>query len=113
VARHFAEQGLAAAREAGDEVSEARGMRFLAVTEQRSGNKDSALDLANRAVALSRRTGVGADLAFALQVVGRLTSDRGEHLVRHRVVEGVRGRFRVLDVQAVRGDRVETDHGAA
>ena len=78
VARTFAEGGLAAAREAGDEVSEARGMRFLAVTEQRSGNEDAALDLASRAVALSRRTGVGADLAFALQVLGRLTSDPGE-----------------------------------
>jgi tetratricopeptide (TPR) repeat protein len=78
VARAYAEEGLAAAREAGDEVSEARGMRFLAVTEQRSGNKDLALDLAERAVALSRKTGVGADLAFALQVLGRLTSDPGE-----------------------------------
>jgi predicted ATPase/class 3 adenylate cyclase len=78
VARDFAEQGLAAAREAGDEVSEARGMRFLAVTEQRSGNAETALDLANRAVALSRKAGVGADLAFALQVLGRLTSDPGQ-----------------------------------
>jgi tetratricopeptide (TPR) repeat protein len=77
-ARDFAEQGLVAAREAGDEVSEARGMRFLAVTEQRSGNEDTALNLADRAVALSRKTGVGADLAFALQVLGRLTSDPGE-----------------------------------
>jgi tetratricopeptide (TPR) repeat protein len=78
VARDFAEQGLAAARKAGDEVSEARGMRFLAVTEQRSGNEDTALDLANRAVTLSRKAGIGADLAFALQVLGRLTSDPGE-----------------------------------
>jgi len=77
VAREFAERGLAAARETGDDVSEARGMRFLAVTEQRSGNEETALDLANRAVALSRKTGVGADLAFALQVLGRLTSDPG------------------------------------
>jgi predicted ATPase/class 3 adenylate cyclase len=77
-ARAFAEEGLAAAREAGDDVSEARGMRFLAVTEQRSGNEDAALDFANRAVALSRKTGVGADVAFALQVLGRLTSDPGE-----------------------------------
>jgi tetratricopeptide (TPR) repeat protein len=75
VARAYAEEGLAAAREVGDEVSEARGLRFLAVTEQRSGNEDAALDLADRAVALSRKTGVGADLAFALQVLGRLTSD--------------------------------------
>jgi predicted ATPase/class 3 adenylate cyclase len=73
VARAFAEEGLAAAREAGDEVSEARGMRFLALTEQRSGNNDAALNWANRAVALSRKTGVGADVAFALQVLGRLT----------------------------------------
>jgi predicted ATPase/class 3 adenylate cyclase len=78
VARAFAEEGLAAAREAGDDVSEARGLRFLAVTEQRSGNEDGAVDLADRAVALSRRTGVGADLAFALQVRGRLTSDPRE-----------------------------------
>jgi predicted ATPase/class 3 adenylate cyclase len=78
VARAFAEEGLAAARSAGDEVSEARGMRFLAVTEQRSGNEDVALDVAERAVALSRTTGVGADLAFALQVLGRLTSDPRE-----------------------------------
>jgi predicted ATPase/class 3 adenylate cyclase len=75
VARALAEDGLAAARAAGDEVSEARGMRFLAVTEQRSGNEDAAFDLADRAVALSRATGVGADLAFALQVLGRLTAD--------------------------------------
>lgn len=75
VARALAEDGLAAAREAGDEVSEARGMRFLAVTEQRSGDEGAALDLAERAVGLSRKTGVGADLAFALQVLGRLTSD--------------------------------------
>jgi predicted ATPase/class 3 adenylate cyclase len=78
VARALAGEGLAAAREVGDEVSEARGMRFLAVTEQRSGNEDVALDLADRAVALSRETGVGADLAFALQVQGRLTSDPRE-----------------------------------
>jgi predicted ATPase/class 3 adenylate cyclase len=78
VARALAGEGLAAAREVGDEVSEARGMRFLAVTEQRSGNEDMALDLADRAVALSRETGVGADLAFALQVQGRLTSDPRE-----------------------------------
>ena len=78
VARAHVEEGLAAAREAGDDVSEARGMRFLAVTEQRSGNEDVALDLADRAVALSRSTGVGADLAFALQVLGRLTSDPRE-----------------------------------
>ena len=77
-ARAFAEEGLAAARRVGDEVSEARGMRFLAVTEQQSGNKDAALNWANRAVALSRKTGVGADLAFALQVLGRLTSDPDE-----------------------------------
>ncbi len=77
-ARAFAEEGLAAARGAGDAVSEARGMRFLAVTEQRSGNEEAALNWANRAVALSRETGVGADLAFALQVLGRLTSDPGE-----------------------------------
>jgi predicted ATPase/class 3 adenylate cyclase len=78
VARDLAEQGLETAREAGDEVSEARGMRFLAVTEKRSGNEQTALNLANRAVALSRKTGVGADLAFALQVLGRLTSDPGD-----------------------------------
>jgi predicted ATPase/class 3 adenylate cyclase len=78
VARALAGEGLAAAREVGDEVSEARGMRFLAVTEQRSGNEGMALDLADRAVALSRETGVGADLAFALQVQGRLTSDPRE-----------------------------------
>jgi predicted ATPase len=78
VARAFAEAGLAAARGAGDEVSEARGMRFLAITEQRSGNEEAALTWANRAVALSRETGVGADLAFALQVLGRLTSDPDE-----------------------------------
>ncbi|HEU4356681.1 MAG TPA: adenylate/guanylate cyclase domain-containing protein [Actinomycetota bacterium] len=77
-ARDLAEQGLATARGAGDRVSEARGMRFLAVTEQRSGNEDTALDLAERAVALSRTAGVGADLAFALQVLGRLTSDPDE-----------------------------------
>lgn len=78
VARAFAEEGLAAARRVGDEVSEARGMRFLAITEQRSGNGDVALNCANRAVALSRKTGIGADLAFALQVLGRLTSDPDE-----------------------------------
>ncbi|HYU92941.1 MAG TPA: tetratricopeptide repeat protein [Actinomycetota bacterium] len=78
VARALAKEGLAAARRVGDEVSEARGMRFLAVTEQQSGNKDAALNWANRAVALSRKTGVGADLAFALQVLGRLTSDPDE-----------------------------------
>jgi tetratricopeptide (TPR) repeat protein len=78
VARAYAEEGVALARDAGDEVSEARGMRFLAVTEQRAGNEDAALDLADRAVALSRKTGVGADLAFALQVLGRLTSDPRE-----------------------------------
>ncbi len=78
VARAFAEEGLAAARRVGEEVAEARGMRFLAVIEQQSGDKDSALNWANRAVALSRKTGVGADLAFALQVLGRLTSDPDE-----------------------------------
>jgi predicted ATPase/class 3 adenylate cyclase len=80
VARAFAQEGLSAARRVGDEVSESRGMRFLAVTEQQSGNKDSALNWATRAVTLSRKTGVGADLAFALQVLGRLTSDPDEAL---------------------------------
>lgn len=75
VARTLGEEGLVAAQRVGDRVSEARGMRFLAVTEQQSGNKDAALDWANRAVEMSRKTAVGADLAFALQVVGRLTSD--------------------------------------
>jgi predicted ATPase/class 3 adenylate cyclase len=75
VARAYAEEGLVAAREARDEISEARGTRFLAVTEQRSGNEEAARDLADRAVSLSREAGVGADLAFALQVLGRLTSD--------------------------------------
>jgi predicted ATPase/class 3 adenylate cyclase len=78
VARAYAEEGLAAARAAGDDVSEARGLRFLAVTEQRAGNEDAALDLADRAVVLSRKAGVGSDLAFALQVLGRLTSDPRE-----------------------------------
>jgi tetratricopeptide (TPR) repeat protein len=84
VARAFADEGLALARSAGDDVSHARGLRFLAVTEQRSGNEDAALDLAERAVALSRTTGVGADLAFALQVLGRLTSDLGEAAILFR-----------------------------
>lgn len=78
VARAYADEGLAAARRVGDEVSEARGMRFLALTEQRSGRNEEALTWANRAVQLSRKTEVGADLAFALQVLGRLTSDPDE-----------------------------------
>jgi tetratricopeptide (TPR) repeat protein len=78
VARTYGQEGLAAARAAGDAVSESRAMRFLAVIEQRSGSEDAAVDLAEQAVALSRTTGVGADLAFALQVLGRLTSDPDE-----------------------------------
>jgi predicted ATPase/class 3 adenylate cyclase len=78
VARAYAEEGRAAARAAGDEVSEGRALRFLALIEQRAGNEQAALDLADRAVALSRKAGLGSDLAFALQVLGRLTSDPRE-----------------------------------
>ncbi|HSL15541.1 MAG TPA: adenylate/guanylate cyclase domain-containing protein, partial [Actinomycetota bacterium] len=88
-ARSMATQGLAAAVRAHDKVTEARGLRFEAVIEQRIGDLAAAIDSAKKAVVLSRSDGEAADLAFALQVLGRLLVDDDRDEARARYEEGL------------------------
>jgi predicted ATPase/class 3 adenylate cyclase len=88
-ARSMAEEGLAAARRSGDGPTESRGLRFAAVIEQRMGNLPAALDSAEKAVAVSRSAGKPADLAFALQVLGRLLAPERRDEARARYEEGL------------------------
>ena len=88
-ARSMVTEGLAAAVRAHDTPTEARGLRFEAVIEQRMGDRTSAIDSANKAVELSRAHGAAADLAFALQVVGRLLADDDRDEARARYEEGL------------------------
>lgn len=71
-AQAMVDEGVEAARRVGDESTEARGVRFTAVIAQRVGGQTAALGPAEIAVELSRKTGKAADLAFSLQVLGRL-----------------------------------------
>jgi predicted ATPase/class 3 adenylate cyclase len=88
-ARSMVTEGLAAAVRAHDKPTEARGLRFEAVIEQRMGDRASAIDSANKAVELSRSHGAAADLAFALQVLGRLLVDDDRDEARARYEEGL------------------------
>ena len=88
-ARAMAKEGLAAAVRAHDKATEARGLRFEAVIEQRIGDRAAAIDAAARAVELSRSDGEPADLAFALQVLGRLLVDDDRDEARARYEEGL------------------------
>jgi tetratricopeptide (TPR) repeat protein len=88
-ARSAVTEGLAAAVRAHDKPTEARGLRFEAVIEQRMGDRASAIDSANKAVELSRSHGAAADLAFALQVLGRLLADDDRDEARARYEEGL------------------------
>jgi tetratricopeptide (TPR) repeat protein len=88
-ARLAVTEGLAAAVRAHDKPTEARGLRFEAVIEQRMGDRASAIDSANKAVELSRAHGAAADLAFALQVLGRLLADDDRDEARARYEEGL------------------------
>ena len=88
-ARSMVTEGLAAAVRAHDKPTEARGLRFEAVIEQRMGDRASAIDSANKAVELSRSHGAAADLAFALQVLGRLLADDDRDEARARYEEGL------------------------
>jgi predicted ATPase/class 3 adenylate cyclase len=88
-ARSMVTEGLAAAARAQDKATEARGLRFEAVIEQRIGHRAAAIDAAKRAVALSRSEGEAADLAFALQVLGRLSVDDDRDEARARYEEGL------------------------
>jgi tetratricopeptide (TPR) repeat protein len=88
-ARSQVTEGLAAAIRAHDKPTEARGLRFEAVIEQRMGDRASAIDSANKAVELSRSHGAAADLAFALQVLGRLLADDDRDEARARYEEGL------------------------
>ena len=88
-ARSMVTEGLAAAVRAHDKPTEARGLRFEAVIEQRMGDRASATDSANKAVELSRAHGAAADLAFALQVLGRLLTDDDRDEARARYEEGL------------------------
>ena len=88
-ARSMVTEGLAAAVRAHDKPTEARGLRFEAVIEQRMGDRASAIDSANKAVELSRAHGAAADLAFALQVLGRLLADDDRDEARARYEEGL------------------------
>lgn len=88
-ARSMVTEGLAAAVRAHDKPTEARGLRFEAVIEQRVGDRASAIDSANKAVELSRAHGAAADLAFALQVLGRLLADDDRDEARARYEEGL------------------------
>jgi tetratricopeptide (TPR) repeat protein len=98
-ARSMADEGLAAAGRSGDKATEARGLRFAAVIEQRIGNLPIALNAAREAVELSRHEGEPADLAFALQVLGRLLVDEDRDEARAKYEEG-------LEVSRVAGDAV-------
>ncbi len=88
-ARAMAKEGLAAAVRAHDKATQARGLRFEAVIEQRIGDRAAAIDAAERAVDLSRSDGEPADLAFALQVLGRLLVDDDRDEARARYEEGL------------------------
>jgi tetratricopeptide (TPR) repeat protein len=88
-ARSMAKEGLAAAVRAHDKATEARGLRFEAVIEQRIGDRAAAIESAERAVELSRSDGEAADLAFALQVLGRLLVDDDRDEARARYEEGL------------------------
>jgi len=88
-ARSMATEGRAAAVRAGDKATEARGLRFEAVIEQRIGDLAAAIDFAKRAVELSRSEGEAADLAFALQVLGRLLVNDDRDAARARYEEGL------------------------
>ena len=88
-ARSMVTEGLAAAVRAHDKPTEARGLRFEAVIEQRMGDRASAIDSAKKAVELSRSEGEAADLAFALQVLGRLLMDDDRDEARARYEEGL------------------------
>jgi predicted ATPase/class 3 adenylate cyclase len=88
-ARSMVTEGLAAAVRAHDKATEARGVRFEAVIEQRIGDRAAAIDSAKKAVELSRAHGAAADLAFALQVLGRLLADDDRDEARARYEEGL------------------------
>jgi predicted ATPase/class 3 adenylate cyclase len=88
-ARSMVTEGLAAAIRAHDRTTEARGLRFEAVIEQRMGERAAAIDAAEKAVELSRSEGEAADLAFALQVLGRLVVDLDRDEARARYEEGL------------------------
>jgi len=88
-ARSMVNEGLAAAVRARDKATEARGLRFEAVIEQRIGDLAGAIDSAKKAVELSRSDGEAADLAFALQVLGRLLVDDDRDEARARYEEGL------------------------
>ena len=82
-------EGLGAAVRARDSATEARGRRFEAVIEQRIGDRAAAIEAAEKAVELSRSDGEAADLAFALQVLGRLLVDDDRDEARARYEEGL------------------------
>jgi predicted ATPase/class 3 adenylate cyclase len=88
-ARSMVTEGLAAAVRAHDKATEARGLRFEAVIEQGIGDRAAAIDSAEKAVELSRSEGEAADLAFALQVLGRLLVDDDRDEARARYEEGL------------------------
>jgi predicted ATPase len=88
-ARSMATEGRAAAVRAGDKATEARGLRFEAVIEQRIGDLAAAIDFATSAVELSRSDGEATDLAFALQVLGRLLVNDDRDAARARYEEGL------------------------
>jgi len=88
-ARSMVSEGLAAAARAHDRATEARGLRFEAVIEHRMGERAAAIDAATKAVELSRAHGAAADLAFALQVLGRLLMDDDRDEARARYEEGL------------------------
>jgi predicted ATPase/class 3 adenylate cyclase/Flp pilus assembly protein TadD len=88
-ARSMVTEGLAAAVRAHDKATEARGLRFQAVIGQRIGDPAAAIDSAKKAVELSRSEGEAADLAFALQVLGRLLVDGDRDEARALYEEGL------------------------
>jgi predicted ATPase/class 3 adenylate cyclase len=88
-ARSMVTEGLAAAVRAHDKATQARGLRFEAVIQQRIGDRAAAIDSAKTAVELSRAHGAAADLAFALQVLGRLLVDDDRDEARARYEEGL------------------------
>src|SRR4029453_7552436 len=88
-ARSMGTEGLAAAVRAQDKATEARGLRFEGVIDKRTGGRPAAREAARKAVELSRSDGEAADLAFALQVLGRLLADDNPGEARARSREGL------------------------
>jgi DNA-binding SARP family transcriptional activator len=94
--------GLAAARHLGDGALEVRGLINLSIPHWHSGRFDMALDCAERALTIARRTHDRAGEGIALGRVGTLLNSFG------RYPEAMRCHRQALEVSEQVGDRRET-----